>query len=125
MLLRQERLAFVLLVVVAVGITLGSFVLAGIDKGTLAKDFSPAQPEGSLVRVEGIIEELRSTQAGGHLNTRIAGTKVFIPAPVAQKVILQKGDHVLVFGLVQTYRGEKEVVVQNAGDVRLVSTDHH
>jgi DNA/RNA endonuclease YhcR with UshA esterase domain len=125
MLLRQERLAFVLLVVVAIGITLGSFILAGIDKGTLAKDFSSTVPEGSLVRVEGTIEELHWTESGGHLNTRIAGTQVFMPASVAQKVILRKGDRVLVFGLVQTYRGAKEVVVQSAADVRLVGIDDH
>jgi hypothetical protein len=120
MLLREERLAFVLLVIVAIGIILGSVVLAGIDKGTLAKDFSPMQPEGSLVRIDGIVEELRWTQTGGHVNARVAGTQVFIPAAVAKKITLRKGDHVLVYGIIQTYRGEKEVVVQNAGDVKAV-----
>lgn len=125
MLLRQERLAFVLLVIVAVGIILGSVVLAGIDKGTLAKDFSPMQPEGSLVRIDGIVEELRWTQTGGHVNARVAGTQVFIPAAVAKKITLRKGDHVLVYGIIQTYRGEKEVVVQNAGDVKQCSLYDH
>ena len=125
MLLRQERLAFGLLVVVAVGITLGSLVLAGIDKGTLAKDFSLMQPEGSLVRVDGIVEELHWTQTGGHLNVRINGTLVFVPAAVAKKITLQKGDRVLVYGIVQTYRGEKEVVVQSAGDILRFNADDH
>jgi hypothetical protein len=125
MLLRQERLAFVLLVIVAIGISLGSLILAGIDKGTRAKEFSLLQPEGSLVRIEGIVEELRWTQTGGHLNVRVAGTPVFIPAGVAKKITLRKGDHVLVYGIIQNYRGEKEVVVQNAGDVQQFSADDH
>jgi DNA/RNA endonuclease YhcR with UshA esterase domain len=125
MLLRQERLAFVLLVIVAVGIILGSVVLAGIDKGTLAKDFSPMQPEGSLVRIDGIVEELHWTQTGGHLTATVAGTQVFIPAAVAKKITLRKGDHVLIYGIIQTYRGEKEVVVQNAGDVKQFSPYDH
>jgi DNA/RNA endonuclease YhcR with UshA esterase domain len=125
MLLRQERLAFVLLVIVAIGIILGSIALAGIDKGTIAKDFSPMQPEGSLVRIDGIVEELRWTQTGGHLNARVEGTQVFIPAAVAKKITLRKGDHVLIYGIIQTYRGEKEVVVQNAGDVKQLSGSNH
>jgi DNA/RNA endonuclease YhcR with UshA esterase domain len=125
MLLRQERLAFVLLVIVAIGIILGSIALAGIDKGTFAKDFSPMQPEGSLVRIDGIVEELRWTQTGGHLNARVEGTQVFIPAAVAKKITLRKGDHVLIYGIIQTYRGEKEVVVQNAGDVKQLSGSNH
>jgi DNA/RNA endonuclease YhcR with UshA esterase domain len=125
MLLRQERLAFVLLVIVAIGIILGSIALAGIDKGTFAKDFSPMQPEGSLVRIDGIVEELRWTQTGGHLNARVEGTQVFIPAAAAKKITLRKGDHVLIYGIIQTYRGEKEVVVQNAGDVKQLSGSNH
>lgn len=125
MLLRQERLAFVLLVIVAIGIILGSLILAGIEKGTLAKEFSLSQPEGSLVRIDGIVEDLSWTQTGGHLNVRVAGTPVFIPAAVAKKITLRKGDHVLVYGIIQNYRGEKEVVVQNAGDVLQFSADDH
>jgi hypothetical protein len=125
MLLRQERLAFGLLVIAAIGIILGSIMLAGIDKGTFAKNFSPMEPEGSLVRVDGIVEELRWTQTGGHLNAKVAGTQVFIPAAVAKKITIRKGDHVLVYGIIQTYRGGKEIVVQDAGDVKQFSADDH
>jgi hypothetical protein len=125
MLLQQERLAFVLLVIAAIGIILGSIFLGGIDKGTLAKDFSQAQPEGSLVRIDGIVEELRWTQTGGHLNARVEGTSVFIPSAVAKKITLRKGDRILVYGIIQTYRGEKEIVVQNAGDVKQLSWNDH
>jgi DNA/RNA endonuclease YhcR with UshA esterase domain len=125
MLLRQERLAFGLLVAVAIGITLGSLGLAGIDKGTLAKEFCQTQTEGTLVRIEGMIDELRWTETGGHLNVRIAGTPVFLPSGVAEKLALRKGDRVLIYGIIQTYRGEKEIVVQEAGDVKIIGTDDH
>jgi hypothetical protein len=125
MLLRQEQLAFGLLAAVAIGITLGSLGLAGIDKGTLAKEFCQTQTEGTLVRIEGIIDELRWTETGRHLNIRIEGTPVFLPSGVADKLALRRGDRVLVYGIVQTYRGEKEIVVQEAGDVKILGTDGH
>jgi hypothetical protein len=121
MLLRQERIAFGLLVAVSIGITLGSLVLSGIDKGTLAKDFHQNQNEGTLVRIAGMIDEIRWTESGGHLNLRIDGTQIFLPSGVAEKLTLRKGDTVLIYGIVQTYRGEKEIVVQEAGDVKMIS----
>jgi DNA/RNA endonuclease YhcR with UshA esterase domain len=120
MILRQERVAFGLLVAVAIGITLGSLWLSGIDKGTLAKEFSQTETEGTLVRIEGMIDELRWTETGGHLNIKVAGTPVFLPSEVAEKLIIRKGDRVLVYGIVQTYHGEKEIVVQDARDVNLI-----
>jgi hypothetical protein len=122
MLLRQERMAFCLLVTVAIGISLGSLILPGIDKGALAQEFEKNQTEGTLVRIEGTVDELSWTKTGGHLSARIAGTSVFMPAGVAENLALREGDRVLVYGIVQTYRGEKEIVVQDAGDVEIIET---
>lgn len=122
MLLRQERMAFCLLIAVAIGITLGSLILPGIDKGTLAREFEKNQTEGTLVRIEGTIDELSWTKTGGHLSARIEGTPVFMPAGVAENLGLRRGDKVLIYGIVQTYRGEKEIVVQDAGDVKIIGT---
>jgi len=35
-------------------------------------------------------------------------------------VSLQKGDRISVYGIVQTYRGKKEIVVSTAEDVRII-----
>jgi hypothetical protein len=122
MLLRQERMAFCLLVAVAIGISLGSLLLPGIDKGSLAREFEKNQTDGTLVRIEGTIDELVWTKTGGHLTARINGTPVFIPAGVAENLALHKGDRILAFGIVQTYRGEKEIVVQEARDIEMMGT---
>jgi hypothetical protein len=120
MLLRQERLAFCLLVAVAVGITIGSLILSGIDKGALAQEFEKNKTDGTLVWIEGTIDELTWTKTGGHLSARIAGIPVFVPAGVAENLDLNVGDRILVYGIVQTYRGEKEIVVQDSGDIEVL-----
>lgn len=126
MLLRQERMAFCLLVAVAIGISLGSLILPGIDKGSLAREFEKNQTDGTLVWIEGTIDELVWTKTGGHLTARINGTTVFIPAGVAENLTLHKGDRILAYGIVQTYRGEKEIVVQEARDIEMMgTTDGH
>jgi len=39
---------------------------------------------------------------------------------VVQVVSLQKGDRISVYGIVQTYRGKKEIVVNAAEDIRIL-----
>jgi hypothetical protein len=125
MLLRQERLALCLLVTVAIGLILGSLWAEGMDKGAYAKEFCQTYNEGTLVKVEGVIDELGWTQTGGHLNLKVAGTPIFLPSAIAEKLALQKGDQVLVYGIIQTYRGEKEIVVQEIEDVKIIGTGSH
>jgi DNA/RNA endonuclease YhcR with UshA esterase domain len=45
---------------------------------------------------------------------------------VAENLALRKGDRILAYGIVQTYRGEKEIVVQEACDIEMIgTTDGH
>ncbi len=120
MLLRQEKIAFCLLVIVVTGITVGAVLLSGLDKGVLARDYQENESDGALVRLEGTIEDLRKTQTGGHMIATITGTTIFLPSGVAGKVTLREGDRVIVYGIVQTFRGTKEIVVQDARDVRII-----
>jgi DNA/RNA endonuclease YhcR with UshA esterase domain len=46
---------------------------------------------------------------------------IFLPAQVVQAISLQKGDTISVYGIVQTFRGKKEIVVSGAEDVRILS----
>ena len=45
---------------------------------------------------------------------------IFVPAQVAQELTLQKGDTISVYGIVQTYRGKKEIVVNSIKDIVVI-----
>jgi DNA/RNA endonuclease YhcR with UshA esterase domain len=40
-----------------------------------------------------------------------------VPAQIAQELTLKKGDSISVYGVVQTYRGKKEIVVSSGKDI--------
>jgi DNA/RNA endonuclease YhcR with UshA esterase domain len=117
MIIRQERIALILLCVVSVVIITASIVLTGIDKADLASEYTPLSREGTLVHLQGQVEEVRATKTGGHIAASVNNTAIFIPADVAGTVTLHPGDLVSLYGVVQTYRGEKEVVVNSPRDI--------
>lgn len=119
MLLRQERIALGLLCAVTAVIILTSVVLNGMDRTSFAGAYHDQVPDGVLVQITGEIGELSRTRTGGHLIARVDGIPVFIPSPTAEKVSLRNGDQVRIIGMVQTYRGEKEIVVQSPDDITL------
>jgi len=121
MLVRQERIAFMLLCFVSVSIVTASFILTGIDKSILASEYNPRSDEGSLVHVEGEVKEVHMTKNGGHILARINGTAVFIPADVAGEISLDEGDQVSLYGIVQTYRGEREIVLNSKDDISILN----
>ena len=45
---------------------------------------------------------------------------IFLPAQVGQAVPLQKGDTISVYGIVQTYRGKKEIVISSKKDIFVI-----
>jgi DNA/RNA endonuclease YhcR with UshA esterase domain len=45
---------------------------------------------------------------------------IFVPAQVAQGLTLQRGDTISVYGVVQTYRGKKEIVVNSFQDIMVI-----
>lgn len=117
MLLRQERIAFGLLCAVTVIIMVSTVLLGGLDRSALAQEFREDSPDGILARVDGELRDLQPTRTGGHLTARVEDVRIFIPAPVAGNVGLRQGDLVSITGIVQTYQGEKEIVVQSDGDI--------
>ena len=70
--------------------------------------------------VEGMIDQITLTKSGGHMTVSVNNLSVFLPAQVVQGISLQKGDRISVYGIVQTYRGKKEIVVSDAEDVRVL-----
>ncbi|NLD57649.1 MAG: hypothetical protein GX651_05905 [Methanomicrobiales archaeon] len=119
MLGRQERTALCLLLAVTVAVTAGHIILTVIGKEPFARPFTNTSADGELVFFEGIIDEVTTTRSGGHVNLRIQDTPVFIPAQVARGIPLTRGEKIFLYGIVETYRGEKEIVVNSAGDIRI------
>jgi hypothetical protein len=116
---RQERVAVLLLVGVAMAVIAAHIVLAGLGKQPFARPFTNSSSDGELVVVEGQIDQITLTNSGGHATARVNNLSIFLPAQVIQEVSLQKGDRISVYGIVQTYRGKKEIVVNAAEDVRI------
>jgi hypothetical protein len=117
MLLRQERNALLLLFVVTATVLTASAILTNIDKADIASEYTPLSDEGTLVHLQGLVEDIHTTKTGGHIAASVNNTSVFIPADVAGKITLHPGDRVSLYGIVQTYRGEREVVVSSPGDI--------
>jgi len=117
---RQERWALALLVCVVV-VVLAVHLLFDIGgRSLVAKPYSPEVPDGALVLLEGKIESITKTSTGGHLILTVSGTRVFLPSNVAAGLDLQENESVVLYGIVQTYRGEREVVVNAAGDLEVL-----
>jgi hypothetical protein len=117
---RQERMAILLLVGVAVAVIVAHIVLAGLGKQPFAQPFTNRSSDGELVVVEGQIDQITLTNSGGHATVSVNNLSIFLPVQVIQAVPLQKGDRISVYGVVQTYRGKKEIVVSAADDVRIL-----
>ena len=120
MLEREEKTALVMLVGV-VGIVLAVHLLFGaVGRPLLVEPYSEEGPDGALVLLEGRIEEIRETSSGGHLILSVNGTTVFLPQNVAAGLELHENESVTLYGVVQTYRGAREVVVSSAADIRVL-----
>lgn len=117
---RQERVAILLLVGVATAVIAAHFVLAGLGKQPFARPFTNSSSDGELVVVEGRIDQITLTKSGGHMTMSVNNLSIFLPAQVVQSLSLQKGDRISIYGIVQTYRGKKEIVVSAAEDVRVL-----
>jgi DNA/RNA endonuclease YhcR with UshA esterase domain len=120
MFVRQERIALFLLVGVAVAVIVAHLVLASLGKEPFARPFNNSSADGELVVVEGMIDQITLTKSGGHMTVSVNNLSVFLPAQVVQDISLQKGDRISAYGIVQTYRGKKEIVVSAAEDVRIL-----
>jgi uncharacterized SAM-binding protein YcdF (DUF218 family) len=118
---RQERVAILLLIGVAIAVIVAHSMLAGLGKQPFARPFTNSSSDGELVFVEGQIDQITLIKNGGHMTVNVNNLSIFLPVQVVQTVSLQKGDRITVYGIVQTYRGKKEIVVNAAEDVRVIS----
>ncbi|MDN7011714.1 hypothetical protein FGW20_01395 [Methanoculleus sp. FWC-SCC3] len=120
MLERQEKTALAVLVCV-IGIVLAVHILFNaVGRPLVTEPYSPEVPDGALVLLEGSIEEITETSTGGHLILSVNGTTVFLPENVVAGLELHENENVTLYGVVQTYRGKREVVVASSGDIQIL-----
>jgi len=117
---RQERVAILLLIGVAIVVIIAHLVLTSLGKQPFARPFTNSSSDGELVVMEGQIDRVTLTNSGEYATISVNNLSIFLPAQVVQEVSLQKGDRISVYGIVQTYRGKKEIVVNAAEDVRIM-----
>jgi hypothetical protein len=116
----QERTAILLLICVA-GVVIGAhLVLGSIGKHPFASEFSNRSADGELVTAHGTIDQVTVTKNGGHILLKIDNITVFIPAQAAGTVSYAKGMNITLYGTVQTYQGEREILVGSAEDISLL-----
>ena len=118
MLGRQERVAILLLIAVAIAVIAAHVVLVQIGKGPFASAYTGQSADGTLVHLSGIIDQATVLKNGGHVLLTIANVTVFVPATVAGNRSFAKGTTVSLYGTVQTYQGKKEILVSSADDIR-------
>jgi DNA/RNA endonuclease YhcR with UshA esterase domain len=120
MLGRQERTAILLLIAVAVIVIAAHGILTSVGKQPFARSFTNTTADGELVFLEGTIDQATLTKNGGHVTLRIQNLTVFVPAQIARDLAFRKGQRLCLYGTVETYRGEKEIVVNSAGDIKFL-----
>nr|WP_320162514.1 hypothetical protein [uncultured Methanoregula sp.] len=118
---RQERMAVLLLVGVAAAVISAHLVLTYLGKQPFARPFSESSADGELVYTEGQIDQITLTKDGDYALIRIGNTSLFTQSQHIRSLGLQKGDRLSVYGVVQTYHGKKELVVNAADDIRRLS----
>lgn len=117
---RQERVAVFLLLGVITAVIFAHLVLSTLGKQPFAHSFTNNSADGELVIVKGTIDRVVYTQNGGHVNLYVNNITIFVPAQVAQELTLRRGDTISLYGVVQTYRGEKEIIVSSKKDITLI-----
>jgi hypothetical protein len=121
MFVRQERVAICLLLGVACLVITAHLVLGTLGKQPFARPFTNDSADGELVSTGGTIDQITITKNGGHMNVYLANVTLFVPAQIAEELILRKGDAISAYGVVQTYRGKKEIIIGSGEDIVVIS----
>jgi hypothetical protein len=117
---RQERVAILLLLGVACIVITAHLILGTLGKQPFARPFTNNSADGELVIVGGTIDQITITKNGGHMNVYLANITIFVPAQIAEELTIQKGDAISVYGVVQTYRGKKEILISSGKDIAVI-----
>jgi len=119
MLGRQERLAILLLLVVAILVIVSHLVLNHVGKGPFTAPYSENAEEGDLVSLSGTIENVKMTKDGGNCILTVDNVSVFLPNHVVSGHVITQGTNITVIGIVRIYMGKREIAVESASDVEI------
>lgn len=119
-LVRQEKIAILVLVIVLVVVLVSAGILELTGKGFFSNPYGPDSIDGELVYHEGIVEESSATATGGHRILVVSGVRVFVPSSCIGEDFPNKGQNITLYGVVQTYRGEREILIRAPADIRPV-----
>ncbi len=117
MLVRQEKVAILLLLLTVAVVLVSAGLLEAVGKGIFSRPYAPDCADGELVHFEGVVEEIRTTATGGHQILAVSGIRVFVPSSCVRKGWPSEGQAVSMYGIVQTYRGEREILIRSSGDI--------
>ncbi|HJK78951.1 MAG TPA: hypothetical protein O0Y06_03495 [Methanocorpusculum sp.] len=118
MLTPPERHAVLILTGVIAALALFHFGVVFLFPDGGAVPYANDRADGSLVTLTGTVEDITFTRTGGHLILNISGTPVFVPDGGTGLELL-RGDNVTVRGIVDTYAGKKEIIVNDPADIVL------
>lgn len=119
MLTPPERHAVLILAGIIAVLALFHFGIVYLYPDGGAVPYTSDSADGSLVTLTGTVEDITLTRTGGHLILNISGTAVFVPDGGSALELL-RGDNVTVRGIVDTYAGKKEIIVNNPADIVLI-----
>ncbi len=118
---KEERIILVLLITALSALSI--FYLLPAAKGE-AREYSNSSRIGERVYASGVVCAKQPTKTGENLimelNANSTKIKLFIPKSANAKELARRikvGDRIRAFGVVQEYKGEREVVIGNADDV--------
>lgn len=118
---RQERTALLILFLVFIACALFTWVGEGVGKGPFAQNYTSESLEGTLVSYQGIVEKVTPTSTGGNLILGMRDVSVFISSPTAGMITVSKGDFIHVYGIVQIWKGKREILVKDSEDITVVA----
>ena len=93
---RQERVAILLLIVVAITVTAAHIVLTQIGKGPFASTYTDQSADGTLVHLSGIIDQATVLKNGGHVLLTIVNVTVFVPATAPASILCERDNRFIV-----------------------------
>jgi len=117
---KQERIAVLIMTVVLIICGVATVTLESIGKEPFAQNYTAQSPEGSLVILQGVVQEVTPLSSGTFNLLTINGIPVFLTQKAA-KIQVTQGSLVSLCGIVQTYKGKKEVVVSDPEDIRIIA----
>ena len=115
----QERIAILILTGVLIILIVMSFLIESTDKESFATPFSETLEDGTLAILSGTVTAAANTRTGGHLMLTVDNISVFVPDGALEEPRTVIGGTANVIGIVQTYRGKKEIVVDCPDDIAI------